>query len=294
MVSHLLQKCVGARPEEVFEDFFPDRISALKLSLETRRIWVATPAGRLSLLSQSGDRIRESSSLAGLRLLATAHSDDIAAAVRNDAGLTLLNPDLKPAWESRATGRITSLAISPFGGHIAFATDSCRIHIITSERREMARIETRRPVEHLQFLMESPQLLAATELGQLSRYDLAGKVINDEQFSSQLGDLAVSESGRRIFLAAFNHGVQVCDLEGHQLGLFAVDGIPSRVACSVNRERVAVWTMEQRLFWMTFDGTVLWAGDLAADPLVHLAIPALGDGIVIASQSGCLLSARWG
>jgi hypothetical protein len=294
MVAHLLQKCVGARPDQVFEDFFPDGISALRLSLETRRIWVATPAGRLCLLSHSGDRIRESWSLAGLRLLATAHGDNTGAAVRNDASLLLINSDLKPEWESRATGRITSLAISPAGGHLAFATDSCRIHIITSDRKELTRIETRRPVEHLQFLMESPHLLAATELGQLSRYDLTGKVVKDNQFSSQLGDLAVSESGRRIFLAAFNHGVQVCDLEGEQLGLFAVDGIPSRVACSVNRERIAVWTMEQRLFWMNFDGTVLWAGDMSADPLVHIAVPALGDGLVMASQSGCLLNVRWG
>ncbi|MEY2725370.1 MAG: hypothetical protein RLZZ458_1237 [Planctomycetota bacterium] len=294
MVSHLLQKCVGARPDQVFEDFFPDGVVALQLSLETRRIWVATSTGRLSLLSYAGDRIRESYSLAGLRLLAAAHADDTAVAVRNEASLLLITPDLKPEWESRATGRITSLAFSPAGGHLAFATDSCRIHIMTSDRRELARIETRRPVEHLQFLCESPHLLAATELGQLSRYDLAGKVINDNQFSSQLGDLAVSEAGRRIFLAAFNHGVQVCDLDGNQLGLFAVDGIPSRVACSVNRERIAVWTMEQRLFWMTFDGTVLWAADMAADPLLHLAMPALGDSLIMASRSGCLLNACWG
>jgi hypothetical protein len=293
MASHLLQKCVGARPDEVFEDFFPDGIAALRLSLETRRIWVATANGRLCLLAASGERLRESFTFQGLRLLATAHATNLAAAVRNDASLMAIGPDLKPEWESRVTGRITSLAISPAGGHIAFGTDSSRIHLMTTERREIARIETRRPVEHLQFLMESPQLLAATEVGQVTRYDLAGKVLHDEQLMSQVGDMAVSESGQRIFLAAFNHGVQVCDLDGSQLGIFAVDGIPAKVACSVNRERVAVWTMEQRLFWMTFDGTVLWAGDFATDPLVHFVMPALGEGLILASQSGCLLHCRW-
>jgi hypothetical protein len=136
-------------------------------------------------------------------------------------------------------------------------------------------------------------LLAATEVGQITRYDLAGRVLHDEQLMSQVGDMAISESGRRIFLAAFNHGVQVCDLDGGQLGIFAVDGIPANVACSVTRDRVAVWTMEQRLFRMTFDGNVLWAGDFAADPLVHFAMQATGDGLLLASQSGCLLHCRW-
>jgi len=293
MASHLLQKCVGARPDEVFEDFFPDGIAALRLSLESRRIWAATTNGRLCLLTAAGQRLREAFAYHGLRLLAASHGSDLAVAVRNEASLIGIGPDLRPEWESRVTGRITSLAISPAGGHIAFATDSSRIHLMTSERREIARIETRRPVEHLQFLCESPQVLAATEVGQITRYDLAGKVLQDEQLMSQVGDMAVSESGRRIFLAAFNHGVQVCDLDGTQLGIFAVDGIPAKVACSVTRERVAVWTMEQRLFWMTFDGNVLWAGDFAADPLVHIAMPALGDGLILASRSGCLLSCRW-
>lgn len=293
MASHLLQKCVGARPDEVFEDFFPDGIAALRLSLETRRIWVATANGRLCLLSAAGERLRESFTCQGLRLLAAAHTGDLAVAVRHDASLMTIGPDLKPEWESRVTGRITSLAISPAGGHLAFATDSSRIHLMTTERRELARIDTRRPVEHLQFLIESPQVLAATEVGQVTRYDLSGKVLHDEQLMSQVGDMAVSESGRRIFLAAFNHGVQVCDLDGSQLGIFAVDGIPAKVACSVTRERVAVWTMEQRLFWMTFDGTVLWAGDFASDPLVHFVLPALGEGLILASQSGCLLHCRW-
>jgi hypothetical protein len=293
MASHLLQKCVGARPDEVFEDFFPDGIAALRLSLETRRIWVATANGRLCLLSPTGERLREAFACQGLRLLAVAHGSDLAAGVRNDASLMAIGPDLKPEWESRVTGRITSLAISPAGGHIAFATDSSRIHLMTAERREIARIETRRPVEHLQFLMETPQLLAATEVGQITRYDLAGRVLHDEQLMSQVGDMAISESGRRIFLAAFNHGVQVCDLDGGQLGIFAVDGIPAKVACSVTRDRVAVWTMEQRLFRMTFDGNVLWAGDFAADPLVHFAMQATGDGLLLASQSGCLLHCRW-
>lgn len=294
MVSPLLRKCVGARPDEVFEDFFPDGITGLRLSYETRRIWLSTGNGRLCLLSLSGERLREAYSYSGLRLLAAAHGDEVAVAVRSEGSLIFIGSDLKPEWESRVTGRITSVAISPGGGHLAFATDACRIHVLTADRRELSRVETRRPVEHLQFLMESPHFWAATEVGQLTRYDLSGGVISEEQFSCQIGDVAVSESGGRIFLAAFNHGVQVCDRNGSQLGIFAVDGIPSRVCCSVVRERVAVWTMEQRLLWMNFDGTVQWAGDFSGDPLVQMGMQPTGDGMLLGSQSGCLLSVRWG
>ena len=54
MGSRLLQQCVGGRPDEVFEDFFPDGVAALQFSQEARRIFVATRNGRLCVLSESG------------------------------------------------------------------------------------------------------------------------------------------------------------------------------------------------------------------------------------------------
>ena len=293
MGSRLLQQCVGGRPDEVFEDFFPDGVAALQFSQEARRIFVATRNGRLCVLSESGERLRESLHFGGARLLAVAQTGDAGVAVTGENELICFGEDLKPYWDARVTGRITAVAMAPYGSHIAFATDSSRIHVITSDRREVSTIEVRRPIEHLRFLSTSAALIAAAEFGELSCYDLQGRQQWSEPQVSNIGDIAVSEGGRRLFLAAFNHGVLVCDESGDQLGTFAIDGIPCRVSCSAVQRRVAVMTLEHRIFWLNFEGAVQWAVDLSLDPPQHIAVSPLGDQLIIATQSGCVLSVTW-
>ena len=148
-------------------------------------------------------------------------------------------------------------------------------------------------MEHLTFLGEAPELIGAAEFGQLCRFDLHGREIWNERLMNNAGDMAVSEGGKRIFLAAFNHGVQVYDRLGTQLGSFAIDGIPSRVSASATKSRVAVLTLENRIFWLNFEGTIQWAVDISQDPPVHICTGPLGDRLFIATQSGCVLQVAW-
>lgn len=293
MASPLLQNCVGSRPETIFEDFFPDGICGLAVSREARSIAVGTRNGRLCLLSPSGDRIRESLNYGHLSRVVLCDSGEFGVAVTGTNSLAFFDNGLKPLWQSSITGRITSLAIAPYGGHIAFATESARIHIVTNEKKEVVTIDTRRPMDHLAFLSESPHLVAAAEFGQMCRYDLKGNEVWTEHILNNVGDLSVSEGGKRLFLAAFNHGVQVYGLDGDQLGSFAIDGIPARVCCSATRGRVAVLTLENRIFLLNFEGSIQWAVDISQDPPEHLAMAPLGDRLLIATSSGCLLSAAW-
>ncbi|MEI7700471.1 MAG: hypothetical protein WCK86_11790 [Planctomycetia bacterium] len=293
MASRLLQQCVGARPDEIFEEFFPDGIAALQYSQESRQIFVATNNGRLCVLSEQGERLRESVHFSQVRKLAVAQTGDAGVAIIGESGLVCFASDLKPIWDARVTGRINAVAMAPYGGPIAFATDSSRIHIVTSERRELSKVECRRPIEYLHFLSTAPQLIAAAEFGELSCYDLKGRQVWSEPQVSNIGGIAVSEGGRRLFLAAFNHGVLVCNDEGDQLGTFAIDGIPSQVCCSAIQRRVAVMTLENRIFWLNFEGSVQWAADLSQDIPQHMAMSALGDNLLIGTQSGCLLSVAW-
>ncbi len=293
MVSRLLQHCVGARPEEIFEDFFPDGIAAVALAWEASRIVVATGNGRLCLMTSRGQRLREVFEIHDVRDIALAHTGAIGLAVCGERGLYCFDQNLQQLWTGRVTGQITAVAAAPHGSHFAFATDGGKIHIITSERREVCVIETRRPISHLHFLAESTELIATAEFGEFSRYDLNGKTVWAEPQVSNVGDMAVAEPARRILLAAYNHGVQVFDLQARQLGSFAVDGIPAKLACTATRHRLAVVTAEHRLFWLSFDGNVLWAADLSHDPLRHLAVSALGDQMLLASNSGCLLGCGW-
>lgn len=293
MASPLLHNCHGSRPTEVFEDFFPDGIASLDFAHEAGTLLVATRRGHLTMLSQSGDRLFENLNFGSLSKAVIAHSGDIGAAVVDQNRLVCFNRSLKQLWDASITGRITSLAIAPHGSHIAFGTDSCRLHIVATDRREVAKIDTRRPVEHIAFLEDEPALIAAAEFGQMCRYSLKGKEIWSEQLLNNVGDLCLAAGARKMFLAAFNHGVQVYEFTGEQLGSFAIDGIPSRVSASATQSRVAVATLENRIFWLNFEGEIQWAVDISQDPPMHICAGPLGDRLFMATQSGCLLQVSW-
>jgi len=293
VASPLLHNSHGSRPAEIFEDFFPDGVVALDFANEARTLLVGTRAGHLCLMNQNGDRVLEDRSFVGLRKLVWSDSGNIGVAVLGDSRMLCFDARLKPLWDASITGRIVSIAISPHGGHIAFSSDAARLHIVTADRKEIAKVDTMRAMEHLTFLAEAPELIGAAEFGQLCRFDLKGQEIWNERLMNNAGDMAVSEGGKRIFLAAFNHGVQVYDRSGTQLGSFAIDGIPCRVSASATKNRVAVLTLENRIFWLNFEGTIQWAVDISPDPPVHICTGPLGDRLFIATQSGCVLQVAW-
>ena len=293
MASPLLHNCHGSRPGEVFEDFFPDGIVGIDLAHESRELLVGTRRGHLTLMNQSGDRLVENLNYPGLSRVVIAHSGDLGAAIVDERRLICFDRTLRPLWDAAITGRITGLAVSPHGSHIAFSTDASRLHIVSADRKEIAKIETRRPMDHLAFFAEQPELLAAAEFGQLCRYTLKGKEVWSEQLLNNLGDMSLAEGAKRVFLAAFNHGVQVYNRSGEQLGAFAIDGIPSRVSAAANKSRVAVLTLENRIYWLNFDGEIQWAADVSQDPPQYICTGPLGDRLYIATQSGCVIQVCW-
>ena len=56
---------------------------------------------------------------------------------------------------------------------------------------------------------------------------------------------------------------------------------------------VAVLTLENRIFWLNFEGTIQWAVDISHDPPRHICTGPLGDRLFIATQSGCVLHIAW-
>jgi outer membrane protein assembly factor BamB len=293
VASPLLHNSHGSRPTEVFEDFFPDGVVAIDFAREARTLLIGTKSGHVCLMNQNGDRLVEDRGFAGLRKLVWSDNGNIGVAVLGENRLVCFDARLKPLWDASITGRIISIAIAPYGSHVAFSSDSARLHIVTADRKEIAKVETRRAMEHLTFLTEAPELIGAAEFGQLCRFDLTGKEIWNERLMNNAGDMSVSEGGKRIFLAAFNHGVQVYDRKGIQLGSFAIDGIPGRVSASATKDRVAVMTLENRIFWLNFEGTIQWAVDISQDPPAHICTGPLGDRLFIATQSGCVLHVAW-
>ncbi len=288
MSPSMLRPLSGALPELSFEQFMAEGINAACLSRETQTLFVATRSGRMCRLSPEGERLREASGFAGVRLLQAADNGAAGIAVCDDRELRCFDNQLELWWEARVTGRVTAVAAAPYASHFAFATDGSRIHVVTSERKEVTTIECRRPIEHLHFLAERPAIIAASEYGELSCYSMTGELEWTDGMVGNSGMTAVAEAGNRLIIAAFNHGVQVRDLSGEQLGMFAIDGIPGAVACSSLRERVVVQTLEGRLFCLSFSGAVLWVAQLLEPDLNGMFVSAVGNELTLTWESGAI------
>lgn len=293
MNSGLLKNSHGAQPEIVFDGVFPDGIVGIQLAAEAGNLLLGTHSGKLTLLSSTGDPLASDRNYRDLSQLVWSDSGTFGAAVLRDDKVVCFDRSLRTLWDVRVTGRVTALAISGYGSHIAFSTDGCRTHIVTVDKQEVTRFDTHRAFDHLAFLTEEPAIVGAAEFGTLASYDLDGKELWSENVMNNIGDMSVSGCGRRILLSAFNHGVQLYSRGGKQRGAFMLDGIPSRVSGAKTRTRIAAITLESRLFWLNFDGNVQWAVDLTADSPQHIQTGPLGDSLFLATMSGRLLYLSW-
>lgn len=262
--------------------------------MEAATLLVVSSSGQLRLMNQAGDILTTSRNFRGAGLTAWAAAGNFGATVVNDDQLVCFDSNLKPVWDVSITGRITAVAFAPHGGHMAFSTDSGRTHVVSVDKREIAKIDTHRPMDHLGFVFESPILIAAAEFGNLCAYNLKGRELWSENVMTNIGGMSVSGCGKRILLSAFNHGIQFYNQSGKSKGSFMIDGIPNRVSAAQFRTRLASITLESRLYWLNFDGAVQWVADLSSDPPQHINIGPLGDRLFLATASGRLLQLYWG
>lgn len=293
MSNTLLQNSHGTRPQVIQDDVFPEGIVDLDFADEAGTLLIGTANGQITLLRQSGELIRTARNFNDLRKLVWANSGNFGAAIRGSTKLVCFGADLKPVWDVQLTAKILGLAISPHGSHLAITADSGRTHVVTTDKKEIATFDTPRPLDFVRFLQESPRILGAAEFGHLCCHELDGSEVWEERILNNVGAMDVTADGRRIFLAAFNHGIQVMNSTGKQRGSFAVDGIPNSVSVSAIRNRVAVTTLESRIYWLNLDGDVIWAVDFSMDPPISLRTGPLGERLFVTTQSGRLLQLEW-
>jgi hypothetical protein len=289
----LLQNNHGHRPTVVYDMTPGGTLAGIDLVAETGVVLAATTFGQLMLISPAGDPICTELGFEGVERLVISDSGQFAAIVRDDCQLMFLSSQLKSLWSARITGVITALGIAPHGSHLAVGTDACRIHVVNADRNELCRIETGRAVDFLVFLQQQPAFIAAAEFGNMYCFGVDGTERWHEKMLNNAGDLSASPDGKRIVMAAFNHGVQMFDGKGKHLGSFRVDGIPCKASLSANKTRVAAITLEHRVIWLNLDGNVIWAADLSADPPQYVCAGPLGDRLIVATESGRILHLRW-
>ena len=289
----LLQNSFGSRPAVMQDDVHAEGIVSIAYASEARTMVVALGNGQLLLLDRTGLQLQRERGYS--KLISIVWSDDgmFGAAALQGGRLVCFDRSLRARWKVDLTGEILGLAISPFGSHIAVSSEMGRTYIVTSDKKEICRFDTPRPLNYLQFLHESPRLIGAAEFGHLCCHSLNGREEWNERTLNNVGSLSVSGCGRQILLAAFNHGIQVLDEYGKQQGSFMPDGIPNYAVSCATRRRIAATTLEQRLYWLNAEGSVLWAGELAREPVVDIAVDALGDRLYVATSAGRLMQLSW-
>lgn len=293
MPHALLQNSYGHRPQVVQDDVYPEGIEKMCLSSERRTLVVATTSGHLALIDAGGRLQYRESGFDNLTQLAWAEAGNFGVAVTDARELVCFDHTLTRRWEVSMPVDVVGLAISPYGSHIAVSTGSSMVHIVTVDKSEVSKFETTRPVEFIQFSQQEAKLIAAAEFGHLCCHQLDGKERWNERIMNNVGNMAVSADGKRILLSAFNHGIQVLGGSGRQKGSFIVDGIPDFVAISPNRRRLAVRTIEHRVYWLDFEGNVKWGCDFGQDPIRNICPGPLGDRVSVSTESGRLLQLEW-
>jgi len=288
----ILQNSHGTQPKVIVDDIFPEGIVSIDYADEARTLLVGTGSGSLILLNALGDQVHRELGFEGIRFLRWCDTGQFGIVALNDGPLVCFDRRLRRRWDVRFTGDVVGLAINSYGSHIA-VTSQTRAHIVTTDKKEIARFETTRPLEFLHFLNDEPTLIGAAEFGHLCSHDLDGREQWNERIANNVGDMAVTACGKRILLAAFNHGVQLMTRTGKHKGAFMVDGIPAIVDVSANKQRIAVTTIENRIYWMNFSGDLLWACDMSTDPPVAIAVGPLGERRFVATRSGRLLLLTW-
>lgn len=265
----------------------------MDLADEARTLLVGTKTGQLMLLAQDGSQLCRERGFTGLRYLAWSASGDFGVVALDGGRLVCIDSKLQRRWEVELTGDVMALAVSPYGSHLAVSTESSHVHIVTTDKKEVGKFETTRPLEHLHFLWERQAILGSAEFGHLCCHSLDGEEEWNERIMNNVGNMVVTGDGKRILLSAFNHGVQVLNSRGQQKGSFVVDGIPDFVEVAGSRRRLVARTLEHRLYWLNFDGDVTWGCDFVSDPPRNLCVGPLGDRLYVSTESGRLLQLVW-
>ncbi|MEP3479529.1 MAG: WD40 repeat domain-containing protein [Fuerstiella sp.] len=293
MVHPLLKQSHGKQPKVVQDDVFPEGIRCLTYAAEARQVLVGTASGFLIKLHRDGVQDQRVRGFDHLNHLAWSHDGRFGAAVTRDKRLTIFDRHLRPKWHVTMTGKINCIAMSPFGSHIATGTEARRIHVVTTDKKELVEIETPQAINHIQFLQDSAAFIAAAEFGHLCKHSIDGQLEFEERIMNNVGGLAITANGKRILMAAFNHGVQVMDAEANSMGSFQIDGLPAKIICSMAKRRIVVTTLESRLYVLNFEGDLQWACDLAVDPVHVMTMDHSGTHLWIATVSGRLLQLKW-
>jgi WD40 repeat protein len=264
-------------------------LTDIRLSRETGEVVAADVSGGLYLLNRRGQIQALTRTRHTVKRLAWSDTGGVGAAILDDRKIGLFNRNLQFQWTRELPDEIISVAVDPYGTHVAAGQADGVNVVYTQENKKCSRFETERPVRHIQFLTNDTELVVASEYGFIGRYSISGIPVWTTKLWSTVGDLTATGDGRSIFLAGFGLGIQAFDGQtGNARGTFVCDGTVGLVSSGFTKRGIVAYTLERTLFGVDDSGTPLWNVNPDED-IQKIILSPLGDFIICGFNSGRIM-----
>lgn len=267
-------------------------LQTMDLSAETGSLLVADQSGGMYLLDRLGKIVSVTRGFQEIRNLAWAQRGTSGIAVLGENRVVSLTAALKIEWSVDLNESATAAAVAPFGEHYAISLANGMNYVLRSDRKQLAKFESERPIYFLRFLETQTHLIASAQYGYIGRYAFDGNIIWQNKTFSNVGAMATTCDGSLVALAMFSHGVQKYSGSGETCGRFALEGTPHLIAITPDSRRIAIATLENHLYWINPNGDLLWAAT-APETIRQLAVAPAGETMYLGFQSGRLLTLNW-
>jgi len=268
------------------------RRSLVGLSLAREKCWLLTwdDAGTMHLLDRNGQR-QGQVALDGLTMAASADDGSAFAAASPTGNVWYLTPDLRVRWQRVAETGVRSLAIEPFGSHVAVSTSKGALRLFDGSGQTLWTASTPRPLLHLAFVPAKPLLVGAADFGLVIAVDPSGNTVWRDGVVTNIGSLAVNGDGSGIVLSCFGQGLIRYGADGAGREQVGATQSFRYVCCSFAGDRLAVTNLHDQVMLLDRQGQVLTSYS-CDQPITALAISALGDEVVSALADGTLTTLK--
>lgn len=252
---------------------------------ESGEVLAADESGGLYRLDRRGRVQSLTRTSHQIRLVAMADDGSAGVAVLDDTTLAWFDGSLQFRWTRDLPDEAIGLAISPLGTHVVVGMTSGVNIVYDADKRKTSMFESLRPLRFLEFVAETPAIVAAADYGFFARYALTGEMQWNERLFSTVNDLAITGDGSHIALAGLTHGIQMYDSEGNSRGSLIMEGTTHRVSSTYQRRRLAAATLERHLLMTDAKGDLMWMAEPPED-IVRIRLAPLGDFLIVGLASG--------
>ncbi len=266
-------------------------VRALSLAREAELILARLSDHTLALATTRGD-LQARASLAALSAACISDDGSAIAAVGAEGHVWWLARDLQTTHEQTLTAPLIAVASDPFGRYFAISDRQGNLHLLDSSGRELARVQSPRPIHHLAFVPTQPHLAAAADFGWAGLLDLNSKQwLWSDRPVSNIGSLAVASGGDPMLLACFSDGLRHYAPAGGAPTTRPAPTPCGLVALSFAGDRCLAAGVALHVYAFDARGELSATFDLKHAPSA-LALAALGDRAFVGQANGKLLAIK--